>query len=106
CSFEITSETPLGFSDPAKLQGMIPLRKSQPFVRKINEWRTKADRIAAFIAGILGILPAIAFIVSPMGVAAGAKVPFVFLGGWRLGAKKMYVLTLSLLDQIGRAACR
>jgi hypothetical protein len=99
CSFEITSETPWAVSDPGKLQSMIPLRKSQPFVRKINEWRTKADRITAFIAGFLGILPAIAFILSPMGVAAGEKVPFVFLGGWLLGAMLVYVLTLSFLDR-------
>jgi hypothetical protein len=99
CSFEISAESPPADSAPINLQGMIPIYKAQPFVRKINERRMKADRLSLIIAGLLGILPAFAFLLSPMGAAAGARVPFVVLGGWLLGAMLVYVLTLSLLDR-------
>ena len=51
------------------------------------------------IAGVLGVLPAIAFLLSPMGAAAGSRMPFVVLGGWLLGAMLVYVFSLSLLDR-------
>jgi len=99
CSFEITAELPLAVPDPLNLQGMVSLNKTRPFVQKINERRMKADRISMILAGVFGVLPAFAFLSSPMGAAAGPRVPFVVLGGWLLGAMLAYVFTLSLLDR-------
>ncbi len=99
CSFEVTAELPAPVPGSVDLQQMMPLDKAQPFVRKINKKRMKADRLSIIVAGLIGIAPALAFLVSPIGEAAGAKVPFVVLGGWLLGAMLVYVLMLSLLDR-------
>jgi hypothetical protein len=100
CTFEISAEMFPAVSEPATLRAMIPLNKSQPFVRKINERRAKAQRAFTMMAGVLGILPGIAFLLSPMGETAGVKAPFVFLAGWLLGAMLAYILIMSLLDRI------
>ena len=100
CSFEIGAEMFPAVSEPGTLRAMIPLNKSQPFVRKINERRAKAQRALTLIAGLLGILPGIAFLLSAMGETAGVKAPFVFLAGWLLGAMLAYIVIMSLLDRV------
>jgi hypothetical protein len=100
CSFEIGAEMFPAVSEPGTLRAMLPLNKSQPYVRKINEGRAKAQRALTIIAGLLGILPGIAFLLSPMGETAGVKAPFVFLAGWLLGSMLAYIVTMSFLDRV------
>jgi hypothetical protein len=100
CSFEISSVMPPVVSEPATLEARIPLNKIQPFVRQVNQARVKAERGVAVIAGLLGILPGVAFLLSPMGTAAGLKAPFVFLAGWLLGSILVSIVSLNLLDRI------
>jgi hypothetical protein len=87
-------------SERATLQAGIPLNKLQPFVRKLNRARVKADRGVAVIAGLVGILPGVAFLLSPMGTSAGMKAPFVFLAGWLSGSILVSIVSLNLLDRI------
>jgi hypothetical protein len=100
CSFEIGAEMFPAVSEPGTLRGMIPLNKCQAFVRKINEGRAKAQRALTIIAGLLGILPGIAFLLSPMGETADVKAPFVFLAGWLLGSMLVYIAMMSFLDRV------
>src|SRR6201997_5234815 len=52
---EVTTEfVPLA-GDPTSLSARIPFQKSQAFVRKINEHRTRMERRVTKIAGALGI---------------------------------------------------
>jgi hypothetical protein len=100
CSFEVGVEMLPAVSGPGALQSRIPLHKIQPFVRQLNRARVKAERGVAAIAGLLGILPGVAFLLSPMGTAAGLKAPFVFLAGWLLGSILVSIVSLNLLDRI------
>lgn len=100
CSFEVSAEMLPAVSGMGTLQSRIPLHKIQPFVRKLNQTRVKAERRVAAIAGLLGILPGVAFLLSPMGTAAGLKAPFVFLAGWLLGSILVSIVSLNLLDRI------
>jgi hypothetical protein len=100
CSFEVSAELMPAVSQAETLQTKIPLNKVQPFVRKLNQARVKAERGVAAIAGLVGLLPGVAFLLSPMGTAAGLKAPFVFLAGWLLGSILVSIVSLNLLDRI------
>jgi hypothetical protein len=49
---------------------------------------------------ILGVFPVLSFLVSHTTVMIGAAVPYVFVGGWVLGAFLSYVLSLFVLNRI------
>jgi hypothetical protein len=97
---EITTEPFSVADDPTSLPAKIPFRKSQAFVRKINEPRTRAERTVTILAGALGILPASVCLLS--GVTTVTAAPFALTGGWALGAMLVYVLlymlSLHLID--------
>ena len=73
---------------------------AQAFVRKINERRTKAEWAVTRLSVILGIFPALAFLLSHIGAMAGPAVPYVLVGGWGLGAFLSYILGLFVLNRI------
>lgn len=83
CTFEITTELLRIAGEPNGLQAKIPFNKSQAFVKQINERRTKIERAIGAIAGILGILPALAYLLSRLTGTAGATAPLHFLKGGR-----------------------
>ena len=57
CTFEITPELLHLAADPTSLQAKMPLQRAQPFVKKVNARRMKAERTINIAVGILGILP-------------------------------------------------
>ena len=92
---EITTEFFPVPADPTSLPAKIPLRKSQAFVRKINERRTRAERMVTILAGALGIIPASVCLLSR--VTTVSAVPFAAqTGEWALGAMLLYALLYML----------
>jgi hypothetical protein len=98
-SFEITTEFVPTTADPASLQARIPFKKSQAFVRKLNQHRAKAERVLAILASILGLGPATAYVFSRTSGTAGVAVLFIFFSGWVLAAVVAYLSGLYLLDR-------
>jgi hypothetical protein len=94
---EVTTEFFPVAADPTSLSARIPFQKSQAFVRKINEYRTRAERTVTILAGGLGILPASVYLLSR--VAIGAPVTFAVWGVWTLCAMPAYMLALYLVDR-------
>ena len=99
CKFEITAELLPMAADPTGLQAKIPLQRAQPFVKKVNSRRMKVERTINIVIGILGILPAIAYLLFRMTGAADTK-PLAFLGGWLLGTMLVYIVSLNLLERL------
>jgi hypothetical protein len=99
---EITTEFGPVADDPTSLPAKIPFRKSQAFVRKINERRTRTERTVTILAGALGILPASVCLLSRATTVTAP--PFALTGGWALGAMLVYVLlymlSLYLIDRL------
>src|SRR5262249_2603258 len=87
-------------AQPKSLPAYIPFQMAQAFVRKINERRTKAEWAVTRLSVILGIFPALAFLLSHIGAMAGPAVPYVLVGGWGLGAFLSYILGLFVLNRI------
>ena len=100
CQFalEITTESVPTTAD--SLPEHIPFKKTQAFVKKINERRTKAERAITPISVILGIFPVLAYFFSHFTVMAGVAVPCLLVGGWLLGALLAYILSLFVLDRL------
>lgn len=98
CTFEITPELLPLAADPTSLQAKMPLQRAQPFVKKVNARRMKAERTINIAVGILGILPAMVYLWFRMTGAEDTK-PLVYLGGWLLGAMLAYIVSLNLLER-------
>ncbi|HYY28664.1 MAG TPA: hypothetical protein VE860_11995 [Chthoniobacterales bacterium] len=97
-TYEVTTEFFPIATDPTSLSARIPFQKSQAFVRKINEHRTRAERTVAIIAGVLGILPASVYLVSP--VTNGTPAPFALWGLLASFAMLAYMLALYCVDRL------
>jgi hypothetical protein len=91
---EITTEFFPVPADPTSLPAKIPFRKSQAFVRKINERRTRAERMVTILAGAFGVLPASVCLLSR--VTSGTAAPIALTGEWALGAMLLYALLYML----------
>ena len=98
-TFEITADLLPTFSERTGLEAKLPFKKSQSFVKKINERRMKVERAITVVIGMLGTLPVLAYGLSRL-IGAGGTEPFVFLGGWLLGAMLVYMASLNLLDRL------
>jgi hypothetical protein len=99
CTFDITTQMLPSTLEPTSLQAKLPLKDSQPFVKKLNERRMKLERTVNIIVSILGILPAAAYV--PLRVTGAADTgPLIFLGGWLLGAMLVYIAALNVLERI------
>src|ERR1700758_3401588 len=57
-TYEVTTEFFPVAAESTCLSARIPFQKSQTFVRKINEYRTRAERTVPILAGVIGIPPA------------------------------------------------
>jgi hypothetical protein len=66
-AFEITTGSLPTNKEPKSLPAYIPFQMAQAFVRKINERRMKAEWAVTRLSVILGILPALAFLLSHIG---------------------------------------
>jgi hypothetical protein len=99
---EITTEFFPVPADPTSLPAKIPFQKSQAFVRKINERRTRAERTVTIVAGTLGILPASVCLLSR--ATTVTAVPFAPTGEWALAAilvyALLYMLSLYFIDRL------
>jgi hypothetical protein len=60
----------------------------------------KSELALTRLSVILGVFPVLSFLVSHTTVMIGAAVPYVFVGGWVLGAFLSYVLSLFVLNRI------
>jgi hypothetical protein len=96
---EITMDSSPAIDQSKSLLAYLPFRKTEPFVRKINERRIKADRAVAWLSLVLGILPVLIFLDSHTISIFQAAVPHILVGGWILGAFLFYVLSLFMLNQ-------
>jgi hypothetical protein len=99
-AFEITTESVPTIADPTSLPAHIPLKKTQEFVKRINERRTKAERAITPISIVLAIFPALAYLFSHVTVTAGATTRGVPGIEWILGIVLAYILSLRLLDRL------
>ena len=76
----------------------MPFKKTQSFVRKINERTTMVERVAAFVCGTLGSVAAVIYIVlMTIGKVASIS-PYLILGGTAIGALFAYMLVMTVLD--------
>jgi hypothetical protein len=73
-AFEITTGSLPTNKEPKSLPAYIPFQVAQAFVRKINERRMKAEWAVTRLSVILGILPALVFLLSHIGAMAGPAV--------------------------------
>jgi len=96
--FEITTETVPTTADSTSLPAYIPFKKTQAFVKKINERRLKAERAITPISLILGTFPALAYLFSHMNLIEGTPLVGIVFVGCTLGPVLTYVLSLRLLD--------
>jgi hypothetical protein len=96
---EITTDASPAIDQSKSLPAYLPFRKAEPFVRKINDRRIKADRAVTWLSLVLGILPVLIFLDSHTISIFQAAVPHILVGGWILGAFFFYVLSLFMLNQ-------
>jgi hypothetical protein len=97
---EITTDSISATAEPHSLPAYIPLRRTQDFVRKMNERRMRGERVAIRISALLGILSVLAFLFFHTTVLTGPAIPFVVVGGWALGAFLAYLPSQWLLNRI------
>ena len=95
---EITTESSSVVGNSNCLPAKIPFQKSQVFVRKINERRTKAERTVTILAGVLGSLAASIYLLSR--ATTGSAAPVALWGGLALGAMLVYLLSLYFIDRL------
>jgi hypothetical protein len=99
-SCEITTDSVSATAQTKTLAAYMPFKKTQPFVRKINDRRMKAERAVTRLAIILGILPALTYILTHVTIMASSAVLYVLLGGWALCTFFAYMLGLIVLDRL------
>jgi len=99
CDFQITLDSVPANADPTSLMAHLPFEKVQAFVRKINERRTRYERLV-LISLILGVLLGPFFILSccmPPGMTANPG-PMVLAGAATFAGLIGYVLGIFMLD--------
>ena len=97
--YEITTDSLPPVTTPHSLPAYLPLRRTQDFVRKINERRMKAGRMATRISSILGIFPALLYLFShAMGWVDPTALSIV-AGAWIAGAFLSYLVSVLLLNR-------
>jgi hypothetical protein len=99
CTVEITTELLRIAGESTSLQARLPFDKSQAFVRQINERRTKIERAISAIAGILGILPAFAYLWSRLTGTPAGTASLYFLEAWALSTVLLYLVGVYLLER-------
>jgi len=97
-TYEVTTEFFPVAAESTSLSARIPFQKSQTFVRKINEYRTRAERTIPILAGAIGIPPASVYLLSRL--AIGDSAPFAAWGVWALCAMLAYILGLYVIDRL------
>src|SRR6202035_2938287 len=91
-AFEIATDSLPPTNQPRSLPAYVPFQKTEEFVRKINDRRTKSERVLTRLSGILGIFPILGLLLSRTVPMVEPAVPYVFAGGWILGAFFSYLL--------------
>jgi hypothetical protein len=99
-ALEITTETVPTTADSTSLPAYIPFKKTQAFVKKINERRMKAERAIIPISLTLGIFPALACLFSHINVMVGATLLGILAVGWTFGSLLTYILSMRLFDRL------
>lgn len=97
-TYEVTTEFFPMATDATSLSAWIPFQKSQAFVKKINERRTRAERMVTIIAGALGFVLASVYALSRQ--ANGASAPFASSGVWAICAILAYMLAVYCVDRL------
>jgi hypothetical protein len=98
-TFEITTDSLLTIHQPPGLAAYLPYQRTEAFVRKINDRRIKSERVLSGLSMLLGIFPVLILLLSHTVVMVREAVPYVFVGGWILGAFFLYILSLFVLNQ-------
>jgi hypothetical protein len=99
-ALEITTETVPTTADSTSLPAYIPFKKTQAFVKKINERRMKAERAIIPISLTLGIFPALACLFSHINVMVGATLLGILAVGWTFGSLLTYILSMRMFDRL------
>jgi hypothetical protein len=97
-TWEITTDLFPTAANPRSLPAYLPFQKTQTSVVKMNERRTNAERAVTRVSLILGIVPALTYLLVHSASTNGAAVPYVLVGGWLVSALFAYLLGLSVLD--------
>jgi hypothetical protein len=97
---EITTETVPTTADSTSLPAYIPFKKTQAYVKKINERRMKAERAIIPISLTLGIFPALACLFSHINVMVGATLLGILAVGWTFGSLLTYILSMRMFDRL------
>lgn len=97
-TYEITTEFSPVAADPTSLAAKIPFKKSQVFVRQINEPRRRAERTVTILAAVLSLVAASIYLLSR--ITIGPETPFALWGGLALGAMLVYMLSLYFVERL------
>jgi hypothetical protein len=98
CVFEIALDSVPTAADPSSLQAHLPFKRTQRFVRKINQRSIMIERLVAFVCGTLGSIAAVVAIVLETIGAIPAFSPFAVLAGAAVGALFAYMLIVAVID--------
>jgi hypothetical protein len=98
CAFEIAVDSVPTHADRGSLQGHLPFKKTQNFVRKLNQRNIMVERLVAFVCGTLGSIAAVVAIVSETIGAIPAFSPFAVLAGAAVGAFFAYMVIVAVVD--------
>jgi hypothetical protein len=98
-AFEITTDSLPSINQSKSLPAYVDFQKTEAFVRKINDRRTRSERALTQFSVIVGIFPGLGFLLSHTTPMVEAAVPYVLVGGWFIGAFFLYVLSLLVLNR-------
>jgi hypothetical protein len=96
---EITLTSLAMGAEPGSLATYLPFKSAHDFVRKINEKRMQAERVAFWISAIVGIIGVPAFFLWYNPGLTGVALPALLMGAWSFGAFLTYVLSEFVLNR-------
>lgn len=98
CAFEIAVDSVPTTVHPSSLQAHLPFKRTQSFVRKLNQRSIMIERLVAFVCGTLGSIAALVAIVLESIGAIPAFSPFAIVAGAAVGAFFAYMLIAAVVD--------
>jgi hypothetical protein len=99
-TFEITIDSIPAAADSSSLLAHMPFKKTQTFVRKLNERRIKAQPVVTISAIIAGLLPLLGCLLFHIRVMADTGGPYILLGATVFGAVLAYIASVCVLEQV------
>jgi hypothetical protein len=99
-TFEIMTDSFPPTDQLRSLPAYVPFQRTEEFVRKINDRRTRSERALTRLSIILGMLFILSFLLSHTIAIVEPAIPYVFVGGWILATFFSYLLGMLVLNRI------